>query len=74
VNGFVTFLVRILAGSEERLPLPFKFVEAMEGLGLARAIVEECSGDYRMTSRSSTTMRGSATSATGGPSSSRTTT
>jgi hypothetical protein len=31
VNGFVTFLVPVLAGSEERLPLPFKFVEAMEG-------------------------------------------
>jgi hypothetical protein len=31
VNGFVTFLVPVLAGSKERLPLPFKFVEAMEG-------------------------------------------
>jgi hypothetical protein len=44
VNGFVTFLVPILAGSEERLPLPFKFVEAIEGQGLTRAIMEECSG------------------------------
>jgi hypothetical protein len=42
VNRFVTFLVPILAGSEERLPLPFKFIEAMEGQVLAR--VEECSG------------------------------
>jgi hypothetical protein len=31
VNGFITFLLPIVAGSEERLPLPFKFVEVMEG-------------------------------------------
>jgi hypothetical protein len=30
-NRFVTFLVPVLAGSEECLPLPFKFVDAMEG-------------------------------------------
>jgi hypothetical protein len=33
-----------LAGSKERLPLPFKFVKVMEGHGLAHAFVEECSG------------------------------
>jgi hypothetical protein len=44
VNGYITFVVPILAGSKERLPLPFKFVEAMEGQGLTHAIVEECSG------------------------------
>jgi hypothetical protein len=29
VNGYVTFLVLVLAWSEDRLCLPFKFVEAM---------------------------------------------
>jgi hypothetical protein len=44
VNGFITFVVPILAGGEECLLLPFKFVEVMEGQGLTHAIVEECSG------------------------------
>jgi hypothetical protein len=44
VNGFITFVVPILAGGEERLLLPFMFVEVMEGQGLTHAIVEECSG------------------------------
>jgi hypothetical protein len=44
VNGYIIFVVPVLARSEERLPLPFKFVEAMEGQGLTHAIVEDCSG------------------------------
>jgi hypothetical protein len=44
VNGYTTFLVPLWAGSEELLPLPFKFVDTMEGDGLMHAIVEECSG------------------------------
>jgi hypothetical protein len=31
VNGYITFVVPVLAGSKERVPLPFKFVEVMEG-------------------------------------------
>jgi hypothetical protein len=42
VNGYLTFLVPLLAGSEERLPLPFKLIEGLEGL--THAIMEECSG------------------------------
>jgi hypothetical protein len=43
VNGYTTFQVPIQAGSEELLPLPFKFVDTMEGDGLTHAVVEECS-------------------------------
>jgi hypothetical protein len=43
VNGYITFVVPVLAGSKERVPLPFKFVEVMEGQGLTHTIVEECS-------------------------------
>jgi hypothetical protein len=34
----------VLARSENCLPLPFKFMEAMEGQGLSHAIMEERSG------------------------------
>jgi hypothetical protein len=44
VNGYTTFLVPLRAGSEERLPLPFKFVDTMEGEGMMHAIMEECNG------------------------------
>jgi hypothetical protein len=44
VNGFTTFLVPLQAGSEVRLPLPFKFIDAMGGDVLTHAVVEECSG------------------------------
>jgi hypothetical protein len=43
VNGYTTFLVPLRARSEERLPLPFKFVDTMEGEGMMQAIMEECS-------------------------------
>jgi hypothetical protein len=43
VNGYITFLVTLLAGSEERLPLSFWLVEALEGL--THAVVEECNSD-----------------------------
>jgi hypothetical protein len=43
VDGYVTFIVPVLAGCGDRLRLPSKFVEAMEGQELARAILQECS-------------------------------
>jgi hypothetical protein len=45
VNGYTTFLVPVRARSEERLPLPFKVVDTMEGNGLTHAVVEECNGN-----------------------------
>jgi hypothetical protein len=38
-----TFLVPFRAGSEERLPLPVKFVDTMGGDVLTHAVMEECS-------------------------------
>jgi hypothetical protein len=37
-------LVLVLAGGEDRIRLPSKLVEAMEGQELSCAIVQECSG------------------------------
>jgi hypothetical protein len=39
VNGYLTYLVPLLAGSEERLPLPFRLIEVLEGL--THTIMEE---------------------------------
>jgi hypothetical protein len=44
VEGYVTFLVPVLAGGGVHLRLPAKFVEAMEGQESARGVVQECSG------------------------------
>jgi hypothetical protein len=43
VDGNITFIVPVLAGCGNRLRLPSKFMEAMEGQELAHAIVQECS-------------------------------
>jgi hypothetical protein len=43
VDGYITFIVLVLAGCADRLRLPSKFVEAMEGQELACAVVQECS-------------------------------
>jgi hypothetical protein len=45
VNGYTTFLVPLLDGSEDRLPLPFRVVNnRLPARGLTHANVEECSG------------------------------
>jgi hypothetical protein len=38
-EGWSTFIVPVLAGAEERLHLPSKFVEVMEGQEMAYAIL-----------------------------------
>jgi hypothetical protein len=43
VDGYITFIVLVLAGCGDRLRLPSKFVEAMEGQELARTVMQECS-------------------------------
>jgi hypothetical protein len=43
VDGYITFIVPVLAECGNRLRLPSKFMEAMEGQELARAVMQECS-------------------------------
>jgi hypothetical protein len=72
VDGYVTFIIPVLAGCGDRLRLPSKFVEAMEGQVPAR--VQRRPADARdRGSRSTTMARGSATSVMDGQSSSRST-
>jgi hypothetical protein len=43
-HGFTTFVAHLRAGSEVRLPLPFRFVDTLGEHPLTRAMVEEGSG------------------------------
>jgi hypothetical protein len=43
INGYTTFIAPVLAGCGDRLRLPSKFVEGMEGREIACAILQECS-------------------------------
>jgi hypothetical protein len=43
INRYTTFITPVLAGCGDRLRLPSKFVEGMEGWEIARAILQECS-------------------------------
>jgi hypothetical protein len=42
-EGWSTFIVPVLAGARDRLRLPSRFVEAMEGQEMAYATLRECS-------------------------------
>jgi hypothetical protein len=43
INGYTTVIAPVLAGCGDRLRLPSKFVEGMEGREIVRAILQECS-------------------------------
>jgi hypothetical protein len=42
-KGWSTFIIPVLAGAMDRLRLPSRFVEAMEGQEMAYATLQECS-------------------------------
>jgi hypothetical protein len=43
INGYTTFIAPALAGCGDRLRLPSKFAEGMDGREIARTILHECS-------------------------------
>jgi hypothetical protein len=43
VDRYVTFLILVLARCKDRLRLPCKFVEAMEGQEMVSAVLQDCS-------------------------------